>query len=176
GWREAAVAGDSRRVPELQRRAGQGRGGRRSWPPLPKLEGETRSIRRQEADRDRRAVRRSQGASGRLLAVAGALNGRSRRVAEACTLRWRDLRDPRDFPDRGGPLAITGGPPFFRAQTSEQRPYLARHELDRRRSRLRRQHAVEDISSVAPVFGPIGSIDRIVDIAVGVNERSVLLE
>src|SRR5437879_4065241 len=57
-----------------------------------------------------------------------------------------------------------------------RRPYLARHEFDRRRSRLRRQHAVEDISSVAPVFGPIGSVDGAVDIVVGVNEGGVLLE
>src|SRR5256885_8298362 len=57
-----------------------------------------------------------------------------------------------------------------------RRPYLARHEFDRRGSRLRRQHAVEDISSVAPVFGPIRSVDGVVDIVVGVNERNVFLE
>src|SRR5438445_53509 len=52
----------------------------------------------------------------------------------------------------------------------------ARHQFGRRRSRLRGQHAVEDASGVAPVFGPVGSVDLIVDGVVGIHERDVLLD
>src|SRR2546428_3128295 len=61
---------------EVQRGARQGGGGRRGWPPLPERGGKACSVRRQEAHRDRRAVRGGQGAGGRVLAVAGALDGR----------------------------------------------------------------------------------------------------
>src|SRR5207245_5154998 len=52
----------------------------------------------------------------------------------------------------------------------------ARHQVGRRRSRLRGQHAVEDASGVAPVLGPVGSVDLIVDGVVGIHERHVLLD
>jgi hypothetical protein len=52
---------------------------------------------------------------------------------------------------------------------------LARYELDRRGPRLWSQHAVEDASGVPAVFGPIGTIDLIVDVVIGVDEGDVLL-
>src|SRR5712692_128339 len=51
----------------------------------------------------------------------------------------------------------------------------ARHEFDRRGSRLRSQHAIEDVSSVSAVFGPVGSVDFVVDVVSGVDECDVLL-
>jgi hypothetical protein len=51
----------------------------------------------------------------------------------------------------------------------------ARQQFARRGSRLRRQHAVEDASSVLVVFGLVGIIDFGVDVVVGVDERDVLL-
>src|SRR5207244_7728873 len=52
----------------------------------------------------------------------------------------------------------------------------ARHQFGRRRLRLRGQHAVEDASGVAPVFGPVGSVDLIVDGVLGAYERNVFLD
>src|SRR6266700_7703297 len=73
-------------VPEVQRRAGEGRGGTRGGPPPPELPGQARSVRRQEAHRHRRAICGDQGARGRVLVVAGALDRRGPRVAQASTL------------------------------------------------------------------------------------------
>src|SRR5260370_35982178 len=51
----------------------------------------------------------------------------------------------------------------------------ARHELERRGSRLRGQHAVEDVSGVPAVLGPGGGIDLIVRlVARWVGECDVL--
>src|SRR5260370_5085528 len=51
----------------------------------------------------------------------------------------------------------------------------ARHELERRGSRLRGQHAVEDVSGVPAVLGPVGGIDLIVDVVARcVDECDVL--
>src|SRR6266550_2814595 len=52
----------------------------------------------------------------------------------------------------------------------------AGHEFGRRGPCLGRQHAVEDASGVAPVFGPVRSIDLIVDGVVSVHERDVFLD
>src|SRR5438270_14070857 len=52
----------------------------------------------------------------------------------------------------------------------------ARYEFDRRGPRLRGKHAVEDVPGVAPVFGPIRSVDFVVDVVVGVCERDVFLD
>src|SRR5207245_1676031 len=94
-------------VPEIQRRPGQGGGRGRGRPPLPERAGKAPSIRRQEAVRHRRAVRGDQGAGGRVLVVAGALDRRSHRVAQARTLRRRDLRDSSDLRHRGYVTAAT---------------------------------------------------------------------
>src|SRR2546425_12473689 len=69
---DPSSAGGYGGVPEVQRRAGQGGSGRRGWPPLPEFGRKACSVRRQEAHRNRRAVRGGQGAGGRVLAVAGA--------------------------------------------------------------------------------------------------------
>src|SRR5205823_14965422 len=79
----------------------------RGWPPSSELAGQAPSIRRQEADRHRRTVRGDQGAGGRVLVVAGALDRRSHRVAQARTLRRRDLRDSSDLRHRGYVTAAT---------------------------------------------------------------------
>src|SRR2546426_10050074 len=52
----------------------------------------------------------------------------------------------------------------------------ARHQFDRRRSRLRSQHTVEDAAGVAPVFGPVRSVDFIVNGLIGSHERDVFLD
>src|SRR4029077_9169241 len=51
----------------------------------------------------------------------------------------------------------------------------ARHQLDRGRSCLRSQHAVEDVAGVSAVFGPVGSIDFAGYVVLDVDERDVLL-
>src|SRR5437867_12994252 len=61
------------RVPEVQPGAGQGGGGNRRWPTLPERPGQTRSVRRQEAHRHRRAIRGEEGAGGRVWVVVGAV-------------------------------------------------------------------------------------------------------
>src|SRR5438034_569944 len=88
-------------VSEVQRRAGQGGGGDRRWPALPELAGQAPSVRGQEAHGHRWAVRGDQRARGRLLAVAGAVDGRGDGVAQARALRRRDLRDSTDLRDGG---------------------------------------------------------------------------
>src|SRR6202171_1648422 len=50
----------------------------------------------------------------------------------------------------------------------------ARHHLERRGSGFRGQHAVEDPSGIAPVFGPVGSVDFGIETVAGVDERDVL--
>src|SRR6266851_3632868 len=83
---DSTNAGGYGRVPEVQRRAGQGGGGARGRPPSPELGGQARSVRRQEAHSHRRTVHGEQRAGGRVLALAGALNRRGTRVAQAGTL------------------------------------------------------------------------------------------
>jgi hypothetical protein len=51
-----------------------------------------------------------------------------------------------------------------------------RHEFDRRGSRLRSQHAIKDVSGVSAVFGPVGSVDFVVDVVSSVDECDVLLK
>src|SRR5258708_8610509 len=51
----------------------------------------------------------------------------------------------------------------------------SRHHLDCRGPRLRGQHAVQDPPGIAAVLGPIGGVDLVVDVVVGVDERDVLL-
>src|SRR5216683_5033112 len=83
---DSAFAGSYGGVPEVQRRAGQGGRGARGRPPLPELAEQARSVRRQEAHRYRWAVCGDQGARGRVLAMAGALDRRGPRMAQAGTL------------------------------------------------------------------------------------------
>jgi len=52
----------------------------------------------------------------------------------------------------------------------------ARHEFERRGSRIRSQCAVEDASCVPAVLGPVGAVDFVVDVVVGVDECDVLLK
>src|SRR4029077_1009508 len=51
----------------------------------------------------------------------------------------------------------------------------ARHQFDRRGSRLWSQHAVENASGVPAVLGPVGSVNFVLDALVGVDECDVLL-
>src|SRR5437773_4346052 len=88
-------------VSKVQRGAGQGGGGDRGRPALPELAGQAPAVRRQETHDHRRAVRGDQRARGRLLAVAGAVDGRGDGMAEARALRRRDLRDSPDLRDGG---------------------------------------------------------------------------
>src|SRR2546425_12518905 len=78
---------------EVQRGAGQGGRRRRGWPPLPERGGKAGSVRRQEAHRDRRAVRGGQGGGGRVLAVAGGARGRGHRMAQTGPPRRRGPRE-----------------------------------------------------------------------------------
>ena len=68
---------------ELQRGAGEGRRDARGRRAPPELEGGARPVLRRQADRDRRAVRRDQGADRRLLDLAGEVEGRGDRVGQA---------------------------------------------------------------------------------------------
>src|SRR5207245_2618933 len=77
------------------------RRGRRRRSARAERAGKARAIRREEAERDRRAVRGDERARGRVLAVAGAFDGRGPRVAQAGTVRRWDLRGPRDRHERG---------------------------------------------------------------------------
>src|SRR2546423_14423219 len=54
--------------------------------------------------------------------------------------------------------------------------WLARQKFERRGSRLRSQHAVEDAPGIAPVFGPVGRVDVVVHLVVGVHEGDILLD
>src|SRR3984893_19550696 len=58
----------------------------------------------------------------------------------------------------------------------ELRLCRARHEFGCRGARLRGQHAIEDGSGVLAVFGPVGRVDFVVDVAGGVHEGDVLLD
>src|SRR3982074_2349908 len=71
------------------------------WPTPPGRGEQGRSVRWQEADRHRWTVRGDQGARCRVLAMAGALDRRGPRVAQAGTIRRRDVRDPRGRRVRG---------------------------------------------------------------------------
>src|SRR5437879_10457821 len=57
----------------------------------------------------------------------------------------------------------------------ELRAGRAWHDFDRRGSRPRSQHAVEDASGVSAVFGPVRSIDSVADVGAGVKECDVLV-
>src|SRR5260370_24136607 len=50
-----------------------------------------------------------------------------------------------------------------------------RHEFDRRGSRPRSQHDIQDVAGVSAVFGPVGSVDLVVDVVSGVDECDILL-
>src|SRR6266850_1303000 len=78
---------DPDRDGEVQRRARE-----RGAPS--KLEGRARQIRRQEADRDRRGLHRDQGVDRRLLDVAGEVEGRGDRMAQARSVRSDRGGDP----------------------------------------------------------------------------------
>src|SRR5207253_5110995 len=91
---DTSHAGSDGGLPEVRRGAGQGRGGARGRQAAPELAGQAGSVRRQEAYSHRRTVRGDQGACGRILALAGAVDRRGPRVAEAGTLRRRYVRDP----------------------------------------------------------------------------------
>ena len=83
---EAGVMPDEKlldRHGQVQRRAGEGRHHARRRGAAAQLEGQARPVRRHEAHRDRRPVRRDQGADRRLLALAGEVDGGGDRVGEA---------------------------------------------------------------------------------------------
>ena len=58
----------------------------------------------------------------------------------------------------------------------ELRPARARDQFGRRGSRFRGQNAVEDVSCISTVLCPVGSIDLVVDVVVGVDECDVMLK
>ena len=49
------------------------------------------------------------------------------------------------------------------------------HQFECRGSRFTGQHAVKDASGVPAVLGPVGGIDFVLDVLVGVDECDVLL-
>ena len=51
-----------------------------------------------------------------------------------------------------------------------------RHQLDRRGSRLRCQHAVQDPSGISAVFGPVSNVDFVFEVVVGIFECNVPLD
>ena len=74
------------------------------------LEGRAGQVLGDEADRDRRALRRDQGADRRLLAVAGEVDGRGDRVGQA--LPQSDARDESEIEIRQVFEAEDFGPEF----------------------------------------------------------------
>src|SRR3954464_8781421 len=99
-WR-AARREDPYRDGEVQRGAGEGRGdaGRRG-PPC-ELQGSARPVRREQEDGHRWSVRGDEGAGGRLLALAGEVEGRGDRVAQARPVPGGRAGDPPGVRDRG---------------------------------------------------------------------------
>src|SRR3954470_3990454 len=99
-WR-AARREDPDRDGEVQRGAGEGGGdaGRRG-PPC-ELQGSPRPVRREQEDGHRRSVRGDEGAGGRLLALAGEVEGRGDRVAQARPVPGGRGGDPAGVRDGG---------------------------------------------------------------------------
>ena len=89
GSRRDAEPAVADRDGQVQRRTGEGghHAGRRGA--AAQLEGRAGEVLRPSAHGDRRAVRRNQGAGGRLLAVAGEVEGRGDRMAQARPVRRR---------------------------------------------------------------------------------------
>src|ERR1043166_6092902 len=78
---------DSHRHGELQRAAGQGWRDEDGRGTSSVVEGQASALLGCRPDRDRRAVRRDEGAHRRLLAVGSEIDGRGGRVAETGTVR-----------------------------------------------------------------------------------------